>query len=158
MSHVSWCISSRPARGAWIEMLHARAAHHEHARRAPHGARGLKFFDKDGPSPKASRAPHGARGLKSVWKCLWNAGAMSRPAWGAWIEIPSEPNSPKAERRSHPSRSAWIEMPGFPPPLWRATSRAPHGARGLKYGENQTVCVYAPRRTPRGVRGLKSQV
>ena len=25
----------------------------------------MKFFDKDGPSPKASRAPHGARGLKS---------------------------------------------------------------------------------------------
>ena len=26
----------------------------------------MKFFDKDGPSPKASRAPHGARGLKCV--------------------------------------------------------------------------------------------
>ena len=58
------------------------------AGRAPHGARGLKYGRTcAGRYAGPGRTPHGARGLKSVWKCLWNAGAMSRPAWGAWIEI-----------------------------------------------------------------------
>ena len=33
-------------------------------RRAPHGARGLKFLSEKAAAEKAGRAPHGARGLK----------------------------------------------------------------------------------------------
>ena len=34
---------SRPARGAWIETVYERAVRKACARRAPHGARGLKL-------------------------------------------------------------------------------------------------------------------
>ena len=33
------------------------------------------------------RAPHGARGLKSIIAYEKKDGDLSRPAWGAWIEI-----------------------------------------------------------------------
>ena len=35
-------------------------------RRAPHGARGLKRFDRDRRLTLGGRAPHGARGLKPI--------------------------------------------------------------------------------------------
>ena len=56
---------SRPARGAWIEMLiRSRIA-----------------------SNMYGRAPHGARGLKSKRYTFYVSQPMSRPARGAWIEI-----------------------------------------------------------------------
>ena len=56
---------SRPARGAWIEILSMDEAAHLVQRRAPHGARGLKSAERNG------------RGGQF----------RSRPARGAWIEI-----------------------------------------------------------------------
>ena len=62
------------------------------------------------PSYDARRAPHGARGLKSAgFEPVVYVLCMSRPAWGAWIEM--------IRPRLEPGR------------MW---SRAPHGARGLK--------------------------
>ena len=58
-------LESRPARGAWIEILIERGDCYASYRRAPQGARGLKW--KSGP--------------------LNHAHTLSRPARGAWIEI-----------------------------------------------------------------------
>ena len=60
-----WCVLlSRPARGAWIEMLKKAGRSTQYPRRAPHGARGLKFYPDSTTYEIESRAPHGARGLK----------------------------------------------------------------------------------------------
>ena len=59
---------------------------------------------------KTCRAPHGARGLKCLQSKTLPRIKASRPARGAWIEMP------------------------FPAPgTTGITSRAPHGARGLKW-------------------------
>ena len=79
-------------------------------RRAPYGARGLKFgvrlvmaifvmsrpvwgawieiqFKALTSSGPQRRAPYGARGLKSYWSKVFDSFKWSRPVWGAWIEI-----------------------------------------------------------------------
>ena len=58
-------VKSRPARGAWIEMVNVKIHRPAFPRRAPRGARGLKFHIQ---SVK----------IRPV---------ASRPARGAWIEI-----------------------------------------------------------------------
>ena len=57
---------SRPARGAWVEMLINPV--------------------RDGGIFR--RAPQGARGLKSEFLYCMEDDAASRPARGAWVEIP----------------------------------------------------------------------
>ena len=57
--------------------------------------------------------------------------AVSRPAWGAWIEISVISSAAAAGR-----------------------SRAPHGARGLKW-QDAIVEEAVPGRAPHGARGLK---
>ena len=57
---------SRPARGAWVEIISL-------AQRAV---------------PLPCRAPQGARGLKSWLTYELTTGSWSRPARGAWVEIP----------------------------------------------------------------------
>ena len=103
-------LRSRPAWGAWIEIGTiadpARSAHG----RAPHGARGLKWQRcHDNALVDHGRAPHGARGLKfchpDVNKSIWG----SRPAWGAWIEIPLAPLR-IVPIESRPAWGAWIEI------------------------------------------------
>ena len=60
-------------------------------RRAPCGARGLKFFGPPYSSQKRrSRAPCGARGLKSSSAAQAARARQSRPMRGAWIEIRAE--------------------------------------------------------------------
>ena len=79
---------SRPARGAWIEIVAKVNILIPSFSRAPHGARGLKLLLSILIKKLLwSRAPHGARGLK--WDDLAAAGRDrgSRPARGAWIEI-----------------------------------------------------------------------
>ena len=100
--------------------------------RAPHGARGLKCrvcFGAFGAGRR--RAPHGARGLKFDAEHIGGSLAVSRPARGAWIEIP------------------WVF-----PVAYKTGGRAPHGARGLKccrrIGKRDSS-----RRAPHGARGLK---
>ena len=56
---------SRPARGAWIEIPPEPACGPTARRRAPHGARGLKYLQGLRHIVPDGRAPHGARGLKS---------------------------------------------------------------------------------------------
>ena len=76
--------------------------------RAPHGARGLKRFDRDRRLALSGRAPYGARGLKHkvngfrrVYGCRAPHGARGlkrRPLYGIGIR-----------RWSRPARGAWIE-------------------------------------------------
>ena len=56
---------SRPARGAWVEMFFGFGTFGNFVRRAPQGARGLKFC-VGAPAPSVTG---------------------SRPARGAWVEI-----------------------------------------------------------------------
>ena len=65
-----------------------------------------------------SRAPYGARGLKCQNSMIAIIAIMSRPVWGAWIEMLKEVIS-------------W--------PL--CLRRAPYGARGLKYFFSQTFDI-----------------
>ena len=80
--------------------------------RAPHGARGLKWFFNSWYIPGTNgRAPHGARGLKYVEPPMRQGyDFRSRPAWGAWIEITTVLPS-TSMRMSRPARGAWIEIP-----------------------------------------------
>ena len=61
---------SRPARGAWVEILPEGMAPADYMRRAPQGARGLKSdFGIKKTSRSGGRAPQGARGLKYFHPC-----------------------------------------------------------------------------------------
>ena len=81
---------------------------------------------------------------------------LSRPVWGAWIEIVSLAPA-YGETPSRPVWGAWIEI-GFAGRLpSHGGRRAPYGARGLKcLLWSQYNCAIA-RRAPYGARGLKSQ-
>ena len=57
-------VESRPAWGAWIEMILTICTSAIIGGRAPHGARGLKSALLKAHKDDISRAPHGARGLK----------------------------------------------------------------------------------------------
>ena len=106
-----WCAcpQSRPTRGAWIEMQAETQAIHSGHRRAPHGARGLKFGGIKNTVVSISRAPHGARGLKFLCPGIDFSLGESRPTRGAWIEMAGG----MWTRRicpSRPTRGAWIEI------------------------------------------------
>ena len=55
--------------------------------RVPHGARGLKLISHEDTSKDISRVPHGTRGLKYHDVMMYSFVFMSRPTWGAWIEM-----------------------------------------------------------------------
>ena len=148
----------------------------QYPRRAPHGARGLKYVDISKELITNSRAPHGARGLKYSIINAITAISKSRPARGAWIEIvakvniliPSFSRAPHGARglkfipsfirrifgRSRPARGAWIEISRKKGTTSPALSRAPHGARGLK-SRTWPRTSSAACRAPHGARGLK---
>ena len=67
-------------------------------RRAPYGARGLKFISIVGDLVDSRRAPYGARGLKYVDFYKLGISVKSRPVWGAWIEITTPRRAPKPWR------------------------------------------------------------
>ena len=56
---------------------------------------------------------------------------MSRPVWGAWIEIGGLIGVLHLGL-SRPVWGAWIEMIPAPASIFKEVSRAPYGARGLK--------------------------
>ena len=147
-------IWSRPTRGAWIEISPLFLVGRRSCRRAPHGARGLKW-EKEialrtaatsrptrgawieicraryAAKIKSSRAPHGARGLKSHFQPNKFLHYTSRPTRGAWIEICNASRASSLDR-SRPTRGAWIEILCTMGNSLSQSCRAPHGARGLK--------------------------
>ena len=62
-----------------------------------------------------------------------NVKGMSRPVWGAWIEITWANTTTNATLTSRPVWGAWIEIWHQPSPSPPLPGRAPYGARGLKY-------------------------
>ena len=82
---------------------------------------------------RGSRSPHGERGLKSVRLFAAVVGKWSLPTRGAWIEITTDCNSPKARTPSLPTRGAWIEIADERKQSLLQRSRSPHGERGLKF-------------------------
>ena len=79
---------------------------------------------------------------------------LSRPSRGAWIEICISDERIRRTCQSRPSRGAWIEMEIGARCRFYHFSRAPRGARGLKYTLHD-VHSHRVRRAPRGARGLK---
>ena len=78
--------------------------------RAPYGARGLKLLIGGAIGIFGRRrAPYGARGLKYHHPLRVEKLSLSRPVWGAWIEIGYQYED-----------------------LHLTVGRAPYGARGLK--------------------------
>ena len=57
-----------------------------------------------------SRAPYGARGLKCCKQTCPAFRKMSRPVWGAWIEMHNALVIFLGHRGSRPVWGAWIEM------------------------------------------------
>ena len=155
-AHLFHALQSRPARGAWVEMPCTGHGAAHRWRRAPQGARGLKSsWLSVYLVGAAGRAPQGARGLK--YRTLHRRhrqGPESRPARGAWVEMPSygdicaavEGRAPQGARglksgtpgptgppeRSRPARGAWVEIKSSSAPSRWIYRRAPQGARGLK--------------------------
>ena len=56
----------------------------------------------------------------------------SRPARGAWVEMTREIQKSK-KKKSRPARGAWVEIFVATSDEEAIESRAPQGARGLKY-------------------------
>ena len=81
-------LSSRPARGAWVEMYTQPS---------------LDWFE-------TSRAPQGARGLKSTVILRLCLVKQSRPARGAWVEILPMRICKISFYMSRPARGAWVEI------------------------------------------------
>ena len=80
-------MASRPVWGAWIEIFIMPALTGPNDRRAPYGARGLKFCLILLSALWGSRPVWGAWIEILViifWVCSWGS---SRPVWGAWIEM-----------------------------------------------------------------------
>ena len=56
------------------------------------------------------RAPQGARGLKFDAQALLLHADGSRPARGAWVEITRIMRSEQVAEMSRPARGAWVEI------------------------------------------------
>ena len=80
------------------------------------------------------------------------ANKQSRPARGAWVEI-HRGNGRRDHHGSRPARGAWVEI-CFLVFCVISSSRAPQGARGLKFWST-TGGTATTGRAPQGARGLK---
>ena len=82
--------------------------------------------------------------------------SRSHPTRGAWIEILESKNISIEEMTSHPTRGAWIEIGPTGP--WGPVPPS-HPTRGawIEIPGAPGVAAAPPRRTPHGVRGLKSR-
>ena len=146
---------SHPARGAWIEICVVETEYFAPQSRTPQGVRGLKSHERAACGNCPGRTPQGVRGLKSCIRARTTTSSSSRPARGAWIEMPQPLKQMPASCTSRPARGAWIEIPHRAHTCGLYYSRAPQGARGLKYLPNQGHSPWLVRRAPQGARGLK---
>ena len=79
---------------------------------------------------------------------------MSQPIRAAWIEI-AVPCVTVLLSLSQPIRAAWIEIGmSLDTGIWR-NRRSPFGLRGLKSVQNTALCGVTLGRSPFGLRGLK---
>ena len=104
-------VSSRPIRGAWIEIDALRVVDSGTLSRAPYGARGLKFLGLLCLwRVRPSRAPYGARGLKYDWITTGELSTQSRAPYGARGLKFTDCQYPLQTGKSRPIRGAWIEI------------------------------------------------
>ena len=78
--------------------------------RAPHGARGLKFWCVDDDLIFCQSRPTRGAWIEIVSYEENNEVLWSRPTRGAWIEIGSGFSRKNQPAMSRPTRGAWIEM------------------------------------------------
>ena len=80
-------LSSRPARGAWVEIRLERIICYALWSRPARGAWvEIQTMDFD-KKIRDRRAPQGARGLKLILQRIYKMLLLSRPARGAWVEM-----------------------------------------------------------------------
>ena len=147
--------TSRPARGAWVEIFEQFLSQSGSAESRP--ARGA-WVEIAGCSAEVrlflSRPARGAW-VEIAQKRRRYAEALSRPARGAWVEINRSGRS-GGFGSSRPARGAWVEMNTAHQREVKDLSRAPQGARGLKLFLPRILRSRLPSRAPQGARGLKS--
>ena len=80
-----------------------------------------------------SRAPYGARGLKCFRPKYEIGDMMSRPVWGAWIEMELVSISTISAPRRAPYGARGLKYRLISSQEWPLSRRAPYGARGLKF-------------------------
>ena len=79
---------SRPVWGAWIEICSLCPWDCVNGRSRPVWGAWIEIeYLRKNPRHYERRAPYGARGLKWLWVGLITQADESRPVWGAWIEI-----------------------------------------------------------------------
>ena len=124
--------TSRPSRGAWIEIRLAALTE-------------IKSW---------SRPSRGAWIEISDYGACWRLGCWSRPSRGAWIEMSDLSEEVESINGRAPRGARGLKC-GSPRRDHPHRSRAPRGARGLK---SKRICYphqEAKSRAPRGARGLK---
>ncbi len=148
--------------------------------RAPHGARGLKLLIGEVAAQQGRSRPARGAWIETRRELMVMSVALeSRPARGAWIETIILRRSPKVFIVA-PARGAWIETPCCAAATVNKSSRAPHGARGLKQETRHRNSQFwrsrpargawietptskptskpSTRRAPHGARGLKQTI
>ena len=101
------------------------------------------------------RTPHGVRGLKLCRRWSKTVRPSSHPSRGAWIEIRKRTCIGVRRCRSHPSRGAWIEIARMRLSTLLVMSHPSRGA-WIEILYHRLDFAHWYRRTPHGVRGLKS--
>ena len=122
---------SCPSRGTWIEMNLKQVNTHHITRRAPRGARGLKWFSVDNSPLWFVSCPSRGTWIEISAQCTAIQSIWSCPSRGTWIEMAAAALL-AAFVASCPSRGTWIEIRETPRYINRGVCRAPRGARGLK--------------------------
>ena len=173
--HRQW---SHPPRGAWIEILFRTLQNRILSSHPPRGAWIEIWSNPEFLLGGDSRTPHGVRGLKSLRGItIYNNEAKSHPPRGAWIEIDlyacvynaGTRRTPHGVRglkfmpglrttqtiTSHPPRGAWIEI-WHHRRLWHPQPSHPPRGAWIEIRRRLRWPSVRRRRTPHGVRGLKS--
>ena len=116
---------------AWIEIRLVRPLPQAARRRSPHGERGLKFALNIALAKAFESLSSWRAWIEIVTVTVSDGVRRSLSSWRAWIEI-STIWFLTATSRSLSSWRAWIEMP-TETLRCLASSRSPHGERGLKF-------------------------
>ena len=132
---------SLPSRGAWVEIMPARACKSFTASRSPRGERGLKYLIwRRQPPVHVRRSPRGERGLKCHSTTCSDGSLQSLPSRGARVEIDREA-MPHDGSESLPSRGARVEIIIYGGARAPSGRRSPRGERGLRRTKSSVLGI-----------------